>query len=58
MIDTVFVAGDPAACREQLVEICAMAREHGFYQLMFSELGPNAAEALDLLCMELIPAIK
>ncbi|HEY3116390.1 MAG TPA: LLM class flavin-dependent oxidoreductase, partial [Chloroflexota bacterium] len=56
MIDAVFVAGDPAACREQIDELRVMAKEHGFHQLMFSELGPNPDEALELLCRELIPA--
>lgn len=58
MVDAIFVAGEPGACREPIGEVCAMAHEHGFYQVMFSELGPNPAEAIDLLRKEIIPAIK
>ncbi len=50
MIDAIFVAGDPAQCRAKMTEVAAMAREHGFGQLMFSELGPDVREGLRLLC--------
>jgi alkanesulfonate monooxygenase SsuD/methylene tetrahydromethanopterin reductase-like flavin-dependent oxidoreductase (luciferase family) len=52
MIDALFVAGDPARCREQLVEVSEIARAYGFRQLMFSELGPDS---MRLLCDELVP---
>ena len=57
MIDAMFIAGDPTYCRERLAEVSAMASEHGFEQLMFSELGPNPAESLRLLSEELIPSL-
>lgn len=57
MLDAMFVAGDPAYCRERLAEVSAIAAEHGFEQLMFSELGPNPATSLKLLCDELIPSL-
>lgn len=57
MLDAMFVAGDPAYCRERLAEVSAVASEHGFEQLMFSELGPNPAESLKLLCEALIPSL-
>jgi 5,10-methylenetetrahydromethanopterin reductase len=57
MIDALFVAGTPAQCREKMREVCAMARSHGFKQLMFSELGPDLNEALQLLCDEILPAL-
>ena len=33
------------------------AQDHGFQQLMFSELGPDVAESLQLLCEEIVPAL-
>ena len=55
MIDAIFVAGTPAQCREKMQEVCAMARTHGFRQLMFSELGPDLHQGLRLLCDEILP---
>ena len=55
MIDAIYVAGDPAYCREQMVEVHKTAQDQGFQQLMFSELGPNADESTRLLCDEIIP---
>ncbi|MGZ5119479.1 MAG: LLM class flavin-dependent oxidoreductase [Burkholderiales bacterium] len=57
MIDALFVAGDPAQCREKMREVCALARAHGFEQLMFSELGPDLHEGLRLLCDDILPAL-
>jgi len=57
MIDALFVAGTPAQCKDKLREVCAIARAHGFTQLMFSELGPDLDEALRLMCDELLPAL-
>ena len=58
MIDSIFVAGDPASCREQMQAVCATARAHGFHQLMFSELGPDAPAALKLLTDEILPVVQ
>ena len=55
MIDAICVAGEPEYCKEQLQEIYQTAADFGFKQVMFSELGPNVSESLDLLCNELIP---
>ncbi|MBI1989645.1 MAG: LLM class flavin-dependent oxidoreductase [Betaproteobacteria bacterium] len=57
MIDAIFVAGDTAHCREKMVEVCAMARAHGYQQLMFSELGPDLKQGLRLLCDEILPSL-
>lgn len=56
-IDAIFVAGDPMRCREKLREVVALARLHGYRQLMFSELGPDEEEALHLLCDEVLPGM-
>jgi alkanesulfonate monooxygenase SsuD/methylene tetrahydromethanopterin reductase-like flavin-dependent oxidoreductase (luciferase family) len=58
MIDAIFVAGDPARCRETMIEVCAMARTYGFRQLMFSELGPDLNQGLRLLCDEILPHLS
>jgi alkanesulfonate monooxygenase SsuD/methylene tetrahydromethanopterin reductase-like flavin-dependent oxidoreductase (luciferase family) len=55
MIDALFVAGDVAACRDKMREVSAMARAHGFEQLMFSELGPDLKQGLQLLCDDILP---
>ena len=55
MIDSIFVAGTPAQCRERMRDVCSMARTFGYQQLMFSELGPDLHEGLHLLCDELLP---
>lgn len=57
MIDALFVSGSPAACREKMVQIAAMAERHGYGQLMFSELGPDVHEGLRLLCDEVLPSL-
>ena len=57
MIDSIFVAGDPAQCREKMREVCATAGALGFGQLMFSELGPDLREGLRLLCEKILPAV-
>ncbi len=58
MIDTIFIAGDPHSCRDRLEETCAMANDHGFQQLMFSELGPDLPEAFRLLAKDVLPLVK
>jgi alkanesulfonate monooxygenase SsuD/methylene tetrahydromethanopterin reductase-like flavin-dependent oxidoreductase (luciferase family) len=58
MIDALFVAGDPVQCREKMREVGAMARAHGFEQLMFSELGPDLKQGLQLLCDDILPSLR
>ncbi|HUP95885.1 MAG TPA: LLM class flavin-dependent oxidoreductase [Burkholderiales bacterium] len=57
MIDALFVAGDPAHCREKMREVCGMAKEHGFRQLMFSEIGPDLKQGLRFLCDDILPSL-
>ncbi len=57
MVDAIFIAGSAGECAERMVEVQAVARAQGFTQLMFSELGPNVEEAMDLLCGEVVPAL-
>ncbi len=57
MVDGIFVAGDPAHCREKMTGVCAMARAHGYQQLMFSELGPDLKQGLRLLCDKILPSL-
>ncbi len=56
MVDALFVAGDPARCREQLQDVLAIARAHGFQQLMFSELAHDVEVGVKLLCDEILPS--
>ena len=57
MIDAIFIAGTPEDCLEPMLRVRDIAREQGFGQLMFSELGPDVDEALALLCDVVIPAL-
>jgi alkanesulfonate monooxygenase SsuD/methylene tetrahydromethanopterin reductase-like flavin-dependent oxidoreductase (luciferase family) len=57
MIDAIFVAGDPAYCRERMKAVRQLACDNGFEQLMFSELGPDPEEGLRLLSSELLPTL-
>ena len=57
MIDAVYVAGTPDLCRERMIEVNKTAQDHGFQQLMFSELGPDVHEAVKLLCDGVLPAL-
>ena len=57
MVDAIFIAGAPGDCVERMLEVRDTARQQGFGQLMFSELGPDVDEAMSLLCDEIIPAL-
>lgn len=57
MIDAVFIAGDPGYCRHRLAEVAAIARDVGFDQLMFSELGPDPEEAVHTLLEEVLAGL-
>jgi alkanesulfonate monooxygenase SsuD/methylene tetrahydromethanopterin reductase-like flavin-dependent oxidoreductase (luciferase family) len=57
MVDAVFVAGDPAACRERLAEVAESSRALGIHQLMFSEVGPDPTAAIPLLLDEVVAAL-
>jgi alkanesulfonate monooxygenase SsuD/methylene tetrahydromethanopterin reductase-like flavin-dependent oxidoreductase (luciferase family) len=54
MVDAVFIAGDPAQCRERLAAVTADARRLGLDQLMFSEIGPDQGESVTLLLDEVL----
>ena len=57
MTDAIFIAGTPGDCLERMLEAQDTAREQGFSQLLFSELGPDVDDAMALLCGEVIPAL-
>jgi alkanesulfonate monooxygenase SsuD/methylene tetrahydromethanopterin reductase-like flavin-dependent oxidoreductase (luciferase family) len=57
MIDAIFIAGEPEDCLDRMIEVQGIAQSQGFSQLMFSELGPDVDEALNLLCDVVIPAL-
>lgn len=57
MIDAVFVAGTPDFCRKRMIEVNQTAQDHGYQQLMFSELGPDVNESMNLLCNEVMPVL-
>jgi len=57
MIDAIFIAGTPGDCLERMIKVQSTAQSQGFHQLMYSELGPDIDEAIELLCDEIIPAL-
>jgi alkanesulfonate monooxygenase SsuD/methylene tetrahydromethanopterin reductase-like flavin-dependent oxidoreductase (luciferase family) len=57
MVDTFFVAGDPARCREQLAEVVALAEQHGIHQVMLSEISHDLEPGFRLLCDEVLPSL-
>ena len=48
MVDAIFIAGAPGDCLERMLEVRDTAREQGFSQLMFSELGPNVLSLIHI----------
>ena len=57
MVDAIFIAGTPGGCLERMLDVMDAARQQGFGQLIFSELGPNVDEAMSLLCDEVLAAL-
>jgi alkanesulfonate monooxygenase SsuD/methylene tetrahydromethanopterin reductase-like flavin-dependent oxidoreductase (luciferase family) len=57
MIDATAIAGDPGFCRERLEEFVDIARERGFEQVMLSEVGPDPANAVELLGSHVLPHV-
>ena len=58
MVDALFVTGSPDECREKMKQVAAIAAQHGFRQLMFSELGPDLEQGLRLLCDKILPSLQ
>jgi alkanesulfonate monooxygenase SsuD/methylene tetrahydromethanopterin reductase-like flavin-dependent oxidoreductase (luciferase family) len=54
MVDAVFIAGDPAECRERLAGVAEAARQLDIHQLMFSEIGPAGDASVSLLLNEVV----
>ena len=58
MVDALFVTGSPDECREKMKQVAAIAAQHEFRQLMFSELGPDLEQGLRLLCDKILPSLQ
>jgi alkanesulfonate monooxygenase SsuD/methylene tetrahydromethanopterin reductase-like flavin-dependent oxidoreductase (luciferase family) len=57
MIDASYVAGDPAYCADRMAEFAELVREHRFEQVIFSELGPDPAVAVELIAESVLPVL-
>ncbi|HEX5114144.1 MAG TPA: LLM class flavin-dependent oxidoreductase [Pseudonocardiaceae bacterium] len=57
MIDASYIAGDPANCAERMAEFAELVREHRFEQVIFSELGPDPAVAVELIAGAVLPVL-
>ena len=53
----VIVVGDFSRPAIPLREVHALAIQHGFQRLMFSESGPDPDEGLRVLCDEVLPRL-
>jgi alkanesulfonate monooxygenase SsuD/methylene tetrahydromethanopterin reductase-like flavin-dependent oxidoreductase (luciferase family) len=59
MIDASYIAGDPAYCADRVAAFAAdVVRPCGFHQVMFSELGPDPAAAVELIAQAVLPALR
>ena len=58
MVDALFVTGSPDECCDKMKQVAAIAAQHGFRQLMFSELGPDLEQGLRLLCDKILPSLQ
>ncbi len=57
MVDACFVAGTPAEVSAGLAPILEAAAEQGIDQVILSKLGPDYAEAIDLLGRDVLPRL-
>jgi alkanesulfonate monooxygenase SsuD/methylene tetrahydromethanopterin reductase-like flavin-dependent oxidoreductase (luciferase family) len=57
MIDASYIAGDPSYCAERIAEVVELCVEHGFGQVIFSELGPDQVDAVRLLSDTVLPVL-
>lgn len=58
MIDASYIAGRPEFCARQIQEFAGLVRDHGFEQVIFSELGPDPVAALALINRHVMPALN
>ncbi len=58
MIDASYVAGDPGHCARRMAEFAELVDEHQFEQVIFSELGPEPAVAVELIAEHVLPVLN
>lgn len=58
MVNACFVSGTPEEVVEGLAPILEAAAEQGIDQVLLSKLGPDYAEAIDLLSREVLPRLS
>jgi alkanesulfonate monooxygenase SsuD/methylene tetrahydromethanopterin reductase-like flavin-dependent oxidoreductase (luciferase family) len=55
----IVVAGTPAECIAQLDEVLRLAKPYRFDIIdMASPLGPNWAEAIEIICQDILPELQ
>jgi alkanesulfonate monooxygenase SsuD/methylene tetrahydromethanopterin reductase-like flavin-dependent oxidoreductase (luciferase family) len=58
LVDSLIIAGTPEECVSRVAELRALAEENGFTEFYLgAPLGPDFAEAADLLAAEVIPEV-
>lgn len=55
MVDSCYIAGDSAYCKERLASVIKQAQALKFDQIVFSELGPKPTQSLKMLLKEILP---
>jgi alkanesulfonate monooxygenase SsuD/methylene tetrahydromethanopterin reductase-like flavin-dependent oxidoreductase (luciferase family) len=58
MVRAYYAAGTADEVREQILELSRTAARLGYDQIAFAKLGPDYAEAIELLGSEIVPALR
>jgi alkanesulfonate monooxygenase SsuD/methylene tetrahydromethanopterin reductase-like flavin-dependent oxidoreductase (luciferase family) len=58
MVLNYYVAGRPEEVADQIVDLAGQAQEMGYDEIAFAKLGPDYAEAINMLADSVIPRLK
>jgi alkanesulfonate monooxygenase SsuD/methylene tetrahydromethanopterin reductase-like flavin-dependent oxidoreductase (luciferase family) len=58
MVRAYYAAGTADEVREQILDLSRTAARLGYDQIAFAKLGPDYAEAIELLGSEIVPALR
>jgi hypothetical protein len=58
MVRAYYAAGTADEARAQIIELSRTAARLGYDQIAFAKLGPDYAEAIELLGNEILPALR
>ena len=58
MVLNYYVAGRPEEVADQIVDLAGQAQEMGYDEIAFAKLGPDYAEAINMLADSVIPRLR